>query len=602
MKTEESVATLIAQHFRGREDYIAVAQGEGFRPVKCAHGIHPSWLEKHLTGETCLGFYVLSADSRAWCSCVDIDNKPEHPNPQWRAQAEKIYYEFCAVNLRPIVELSQSESGAHVWLFHSQPIDGWFIRQWWLAWQDRVGFSFREVFPKQSRLSGKGVGNLVRFPLWKKSRFVDVENEWAEILPEEALRHTQRVDVPDLKLIASHCGFYSQLTSPETIATGTESDVPARIRKLVSNPHSTLGRRWLNDSRNMRDPSPSAVCQSIIHELILNCVPTPEIEVAVRYWLGKHDREDKANRPEWISHSIAKGYEFVHQARTKKSTDVLTMQDCCHQYLDMLEGGELHYIPSGVEPFDACCDGVAPGEVCVIAGKPSLGKSAFLFQWIDHAAHSEYMPLLLSEEMMESEIGKRRLLSIVDKDGDKWRQSDVPRFRDLVNAYYQDANPVRVVCNCCTIERAEEVIDQMCEVYGVDLVAIDYLQLFGSADKSGSRYEVISTISRRIKQCAQRNSCAVLLISQLSRQVEHRTGKEPQLSDLRDSGQIEQDADTVCFVRWRFREDPKKYKDDSRRFEIFVKKRRNGPIRVQPAMKTPGLIVTTFDPYRQKVG
>src|SRR5262249_15149849 len=153
--------------------------------------------------------------------------------------------------------------------------------------------------------------------------------------------------------------------------------------------------------------------------------------------------------------------------------------------------------------------------------------------------------LVLSEEMATAELGKRAIHSITTLPEEHWGPETVGVLRGEVDTHYADRADIFVVENCNTIDRAEDVIDQCCSAHGVKLVVVDYLQLLGG--RGLRRYEQVSDVSRRLKQAARRNGCALLALSQLNREVENREGKDPKLSDLRDSGQLEQDADLVLF-------------------------------------------------------
>jgi replicative DNA helicase len=144
--------------------------------------------------------------------------------------------------------------------------------------------------------------------------------------------------------------------------------------------------------------------------------------------------------------------------------------------------------------------------------------------------------------------------------------------------------------NCNTIDRAEDVIEQHVSLHGVRLVAVDYLQLLGSL--GANRYEEVSTISRRLKQVTKRTNVAMLAICQLNREVDKREDHNPRLSDLRDAGQLEQDADVIIFVQWPCKYSPMNPPEN---YRIFVAKRRNGPIR-------ESRVETTFTADRQRIG
>jgi replicative DNA helicase len=196
---------------------------------------------------------------------------------------------------------------------------------------------------------------------------------------------------------------------------------------------------------------------------------------------------------------------------------------------------------------------------------------------------------MLSEEMSALQLGKRSLLRISDFDEEDWR-SNVSQVRGEVDRHYRETSPIYVVENCNSVESLEAVLDQFVSIHGVRLAAVDYLQLLGGRDVN--RYEVVTEVSRRLKQAARRNDVALLVLSQVNREIDKRDQRRPKLSDLRESGQIEQDADLVMFLQWPNRFDNSVAKDV---YRIFVAKRRNGPIRAAE-------IETSFDDSRQTVG
>ena len=600
-----SDSQLLVEHFQGRADHVAVApDGSKFHPQKIDTPIKAAWLDKeHFTGKRCYGFYLMDTESRVMCSCVDFDNKDATPDPQWRDKTEAVYYQLASCDVMSAVEVSSSGKAAHVWVFFDELIDAWAVRAWWRVISEKCGVPFVEVYPRQDKQTGKGLGNLVRFPLWNKSRFVDVEAEWGEITVEAALRGVSRLTLTDLKMQAwSLAGVKLASEVPLTATVvGNIKGVPVRVARLLDRKYSLLAKRWAGDRDGMNDDSKSALVMSIGCELVRALVPTPEIETAIRAWCEQNDYE-KGLRDNWVGNTVLKAYDFVGKRTEKKSLGGTTVKDAAMCYVAALRQGPPVCYGSGIPELDHSIDGVGLGEMAVIAARPSHGKSAFAMQWVDQVAASGVPCLLVSEEMGKLEIGKRAILSISKRSTEIENykgDDDVPKhlldtLEGDIQGHYSSRNHVHLVESCNTIDRLEEVIDQYCGINEVKLVAIDYMQLLTSSH--GSRYDSITDISRRLKQAAKRNDCAILALCQLNRDVEKRGGDNgnfrPRMSDLRESGQIEQDADLVLMLAWPFKFDSSAGKDE---YKVFCEKRRNGPIR-------ESIVTTTFNPERQSFG
>ena len=580
-----TLAEEFLKRFRGRDDVIAVATQSGFAPhwFETGESLRPEWFaDAHLSGRRCLGFYLMTPEEKVFCSCVDFDNKPSQPDPLWQSKAEQVYYFLTSVGLDSLVEISQSGTAAHVWLFFEGALDAWLVRGFWKAVAKHLETSFTEIYPRQDHLKEDGVGSLVRFPLWNQSRFVDVERDWAEMDPAEAIaacRVCTHFEIADIggRLLGGRI-------EPEPRTDG----LPSRVQQLVTRKHTLIGRRWSGDTSGLKDPSRSAVAQSIACELVRLYVPTSEVEMALRQWCLEHDY-DKGQRDDWVQATVVKAYEFVVSRTEAKSRDTTTMLDSCHHYLDVVANGVSPHVASGIAALDTSIDGVSHGEVCVIAARPGHGKTALALQWLDEAASRGVPCLMVSEEMSALQLGKRSLLRITDYDERDWR-AQVSEIREEVDQHYNEHAPIYVVENCNSVERLEAVLDQFVSIHGVRLAAVDYLQLIGGRDVN--RYEVVTEVSRRLKQAASRNDVALLVLSQVNREIDKRDQRRPKLSDLRESGQIEQDADLVMFLQWPNRFDSSVPKD---LYRIFVAKRRNGPIRTAE-------IETSFDDSRQTVG
>ena len=181
--------------FKGREAWFAL----GFMPVNAP--LTPDIIIAHVEQETdnAIGIYPITEDDRVWLTALDVDNH-EGQNARWRAQVEKVFRLLRDRDLTPLVEISSSGEGAHLWFFFDRKTRPKLARDFWKAVRSLVDKDtarwMREFYPRQdSRLTTeKKFGNLIRLPLWKRSRFVDVEGGWSTVEPTVALERVVRID------------------------------------------------------------------------------------------------------------------------------------------------------------------------------------------------------------------------------------------------------------------------------------------------------------------------------------------------------------------------------------------------------------------------
>ena len=265
-----------------------------------------------------------------------------------------------------------------------------------------------------------------------------------------------------------------------------------------------------------------------------------------------------------------------------------TMESACRDYISSM-GTQAPCVPSGISELDGSIEGVAPGELCIIAARPSHGKTALGLWWLDQAALSGKACLFVSEEMSKRELAKRSLLTISSVGQDDWNG----REKDLENAirdHYLPRAPTYGVESCQSIANVERIVGEHCTTRNVGIVAVDYIQLLSAG--GSDRYQDVSEVSMSLKRMAMRHKVPILVMCQLNREIEKRPDHRPLLSDLRESGQIEQDADVILFPQWPYRWDSRA---PNQEYIIWCAKRRNGPI------KEPQ-VITSFDPYRQSFG
>ena len=237
-------------------------------------------------------------------------------------------------------------------------------------------------------------------------------------------------------------------------------------------------------------------------------------------------------------------------------------------------------LATGFKEFDTRTAGLQPSDLIVIAGRPSMGKSAFVSSICEHMSVDLQKPIaFFSLEMSKEQLVQRMLCSHARVDAQKVRtgylsQQDWPKLTAAAGKLseapmYIDDTPTLTVLELRA--KARRLKSQ----YNIGLVVVDYLQLMQGLARAESRQQEISEISRSLKALARELRIPVIAVSQLSRAVESRTGNRPQLSDLRESGAIEQDADVVVFL---FREEYYHPTEENRnKAEAIIAKQRNGP-------------------------
>ncbi|MBU1122938.1 MAG: replicative DNA helicase [Candidatus Omnitrophica bacterium] len=238
-------------------------------------------------------------------------------------------------------------------------------------------------------------------------------------------------------------------------------------------------------------------------------------------------------------------------------------------------------IPTGFKDFDLKTAGLQKGDLMIAAGRPSMGKSAFVTSIAEHVAVEEKIPVVIfSLEMSKEQLMQRFLCSQAKVDIHKlrtgflapseWpiltsaagRLSEAPIFIDdtpAINVFELRAKARRLKAH-----------------YDIQLVVVDYLQLIRGSRKGDSRQQEISDISQSLKALAKELSVPVIAISQLSRAVESRSDHRPMLSDLRESGAIEQDADLVVLLLREEYYNPTP--ENKGMAELIIAKQRNGPV------------------------
>lgn len=244
--------------------------------------------------------------------------------------------------------------------------------------------------------------------------------------------------------------------------------------------------------------------------------------------------------------------------------------------------GSVTGVPTGFTDLDRQLSGLQPADMILIAARPSMGKTALALNIAEYVAFHEKKPVAIFSLEMPKEALVNRLMSLVSHvEAEKIRSGQLQGmdWSDLVESAGIIADSKLIIDDQSGITVAD--LQSKCRKYKMEhpdlaLVMIDYLQLMNGNKKTDSRQQEISEISRSIKMVARELNVPIIALSQLSRAPEQRPDHRPMLSDLRESGAIEQDADVVMFI---YRDDY--YNKDTEKkniSEVIIAKQRNGPV------------------------
>ncbi len=343
-----------------------------------------------------------------------------------------------------------------------------------------------------------------------------------------------------------------------------------------------------------------------IRQLILACQ-----RVSAQGYAGYGDAQSFIDSAEQAVYDIA---------RTRESSTVHPLKTVLHETFDRIakanaRGARITGTPTGFDRYDRITSGLHAGELTIVAARPGMGKTSLVLNMATNVASAQELVsahdpndrwiepghgvVVFSLEMPREQIVQRMLCSEAKVDVSKVRtgmltKSDWERLTQAagrlagLNLWIDDTPAIGLLDLRSKVRRLQAEFDRKDGPPGegrgagetkqrIGLVVVDYLQLMRGRENAASREQEISEISRGLKQLAKELSVPVIALSQLNRAVETRSekGKRPQLSDLRESGAIEQDADNICFI---YRDDYYNKESAERNVaELIVAKQRNGP-------------------------
>ena len=241
-------------------------------------------------------------------------------------------------------------------------------------------------------------------------------------------------------------------------------------------------------------------------------------------------------------------------------------------------------VPTGFNDLDDRTAGLQPGDLIIVAGRPSMGKTAFSLNIAEHVAVNDGLPVaVFSMEMSASQLAMRMLGSIGQVDQHKLRtgrlkDDEWSRLADAMSKLH-DAPIFIDETGALTALELRARARRLKRQYGkLGLIVVDYLQLMSASTQGENRATELSEISRSLKAMAKELEVPVVALSQLNRAVDSRPDRRPVMSDLRESGAIEQDADVIMFIYREVVYKPDLPEDQRGIAEVIIGKQRNGPI------------------------
>jgi len=304
--------------------------------------------------------------------------------------------------------------------------------------------------------------------------------------------------------------------------------------------------------------------------------------------------EDSHNSPDSIDQILDRSEsKILAVAQDLAVGEAVHIKSLLHQVLEQIDsrlragGGPITGVPSGLPDLDMLTSGFQPSELIVLAARPSMGKTTLALNIAEHAAVREKLPVaIFSLESSAERIAHNILCSHARIDAHKMRtgflsKEEWPKIGMACGAlsdvpiHIEDTMPLSTFALKTKARRLKAK-------YDIRLVIVDYLQMmetYREFRRAENRQQEIAEISRQLKSLAKELKIPVLAISQLNRAPEERKGGRPRLSDLRESGAIEQDADVVLLL-WRegfYEDDPERPKKKTDIARLEVAKQRNGP-------------------------
>lgn len=272
----------------------------------------------------------------------------------------------------------------------------------------------------------------------------------------------------------------------------------------------------------------------------------------------------------------------------------IVADECIKELIQIKETGILPGVPMGFWELDQALYNMLPGELIIVAARPAMGKTAFALNVVNRVSKAGFPAALFSLEMDKKSLAKRLLVIKTGLHNDMVKRADLgdQSWEQLYHEMKSMDNIIIDDTAGLTVSRLRTKCKRLVRVYGVKAIFVDYIQLMTGTNK-GNRQEDVSEISRGLKLIAKELNVPIVALSQLNRSLEARKDPQPKLSDLRESGAIEQDADKVLAIHRDAVFGAKQLMIDDNMYDakyiasVLILKQRDGQIGNIPLMFTP---------------
>ncbi|MCR2823304.1 replicative DNA helicase [Lederbergia panacisoli] len=291
----------------------------------------------------------------------------------------------------------------------------------------------------------------------------------------------------------------------------------------------------------------------------------------------------RAREEDWGIQQVIHALNVIDEARMGDHLSITTALAEIYE-APWQEGQQTIGIPTGIKKLDQMTNGFQAGELTVIAARPSMGKTDVMLHFAKEAGWQQYLPIIFSIEMPYQSLVQRLIAStgrinriklrnpnrdLSFEQKEKWPET-IGRVSNTNMQIFDGARQTIAEMRAKTRKLIQQFPDQK------PIIFIDYLTLIRPAqDYGGNMHLQVTEISRDLKVLAKEMNCPVVLLAQLNRAVEQRQNKRPLMSDIRESGSVEQDADVIIFL---YRDTYYDKSSDQKQLELIISKNRNGPV------------------------